>query len=192
MESITQEKTPREKLESAIAALGLTVSAEFVPFSQSRNKAEKHRSLNWRVTLQRNGRDVMTTDYSAGIAHCPAYKRLGMNGLGRETMEQRESIVFETEKGRTAPRVFSGRFTGSGIGGAPILPDSVDVVWSLAQDSDVLDYGSFEDWADTFGYDTDSRSAESTYRACLEIALKLRNAIGESGLESLRQAGENF
>ena len=182
----TQEVTPREKLESAMAALGLTVSAEFVPFSQSRNKDSDHRSLNWRVTLQRIGRDILTTDYSAGIAHCPAYKLSVAVAGGQNSIMRAGLIEFETEKGKPAPT--RGLFSS----GKPILPDSVDVVWSLSQESDVLNYGGFEDWAENFGYDPDSRSAESIYRACLDIALKLRNAIGEAGLESLREAGQDF
>ena len=39
------------KLES----LGLSVSAEFVPFSASRNAGDKLPSLNWRCTVSRNG-----------------------------------------------------------------------------------------------------------------------------------------
>jgi len=187
IESMATEQSPREKLAAVIAELGLTVSAEFVPYSLSRNRGEKHRTLNWQVTLQRNGRDLFTTDYSAGIAHCPAYKKLKMGGFTRETMEQREAITFETEKGREYRR-------GSiiGIGGPAIMPDPVDVIWSLSRDSDVLESGSFEDWAGELGYDADSRSAESTYRACLGIALKLRAAIGEAGIEKLRIAGEDF
>src|SRR5690606_27827140 len=52
----------RDLIEEA----GLTVAAVFVPWSQSRNKGERSPSLNWRVTLQCKGRDVLTCDYSAG------------------------------------------------------------------------------------------------------------------------------
>lgn len=183
---VATEATAREKLESAIAALGLSVESVFVPFSASRNAGEKHRTLNWKVTLKRNGREIVTTDYSAGVAHCPAYKRLKMGGYGRETMEQREALNFETEKGK------AWRNSRLGIGGAPILPDSVDVIWGLSQDSNVLDSGGFESWAADYGYDADSRKAESIYQTCLELALKLRGAIGEAGLESLREAGSDY
>lgn len=67
-------------LESAMEKHGLTIKAEFVPFSKSRNATTKTidgkpwMSLNWKVTLQRNGRDVVTTDYGAGVANCPGYQ----------------------------------------------------------------------------------------------------------------------
>jgi hypothetical protein len=56
----------------------------------------------------------------------------------------------------------------------------------------VLDSGSFEEWAADYGFDTDSRKAETTYRACLDIALKLRNGIGEDGLRKLQEAFQDY
>lgn len=74
----------------------------------------------------------------------------------------------------------------------PPQPDPVDVLYSLVMDSDVLNYGTFEYWASEFGYDADSRSAESTYRACLETALKMRAAIGDAGMETMKTAFEDY
>lgn len=51
----------------------------------------------------------------------------------------------------------------------------------------MLDSSTFEEWANEFGYDPDSRKAEVIYRACLEIALKLRNGLGEDRLRDLRE-----
>lgn len=166
----------------AIASLGLTVESVFVPFSQSRNKAEKNPSLNWVVTVKRNGRDVIKTDYSAGMGHCPGYKQ----GNSVANMVAKH----ECETGRKAKIDMTGKAYSPQ--GAPILPDAVSVIYSLVMDSSVLDAGGFENWAGDLGYDTDSRSAESTYRACLDIALKMRGAIGESGLETLRDAFQDY
>lgn len=189
-------------LANVIARLGLKVEAVFVPFGQSRNaKADakpSDRSLNWKVTLRRYdldantrqptsySRDILWADYQAGIAHCPSYKRLKCDGM-RWTLEQSEAIEYETEKGKAAPRRAS-----MPIGGKAIEPNAVDVIYSLVRDSDVLDYGTFEDWASEFGYDSDSRKAESIYRSCLEIALKLRNGIGETNLSALREAAAEY
>ena len=76
----SQPMTPQEAIES----LGLTVESVFVAFSQSRNKDAKLEgftvikdmtkqkaplyTLNWRVTHKRNGRVILITDSSAGIA----------------------------------------------------------------------------------------------------------------------------
>jgi len=74
----------------------------------------------------------------------------------------------------------------------PLVPKDADVMHSLSLDASVLDTGTFEEWASEFGYDTDSRAAEATYRACLDIALKLRSMIGEAGMQLLRDAGQDY
>lgn len=187
----------KQRLAAAMAALGVTVVATFVPFSVSRNKDEVEKnmdgrpvpgqrrySLNWRVTVKHKGHVLLTTDYSAGIAHCPAYKR-PVKELGHANSVMRhESIARECESGR-ADRPF-------GTKGAPILPDPVDVIASLLIDASAIDHASFEDWASDLGMDTDSRKAEHSYRVCLEIALKLRAALGDDGLRALRTAAEGY
>lgn len=211
--------TPQETIER----LGLTIRAEFVPFSKSRNAESEWQSLNWKVTLQRNGRDVLTTDYGAGIAHCPGYgakvaptafqPHSYRNASGKpyagtssayrfptagETLSQYREAIAKAEcesgfpmeidpYGRGPENVFKRKPKAPAI-----EPNPVDVIHSLVMDSSVLDSGTFEQWAAESGYETDSRKAESTYRACLEIALQLRADIGESGLEELRNAFQDY
>ena len=181
--------------QATVDRIGLTIRSEFVPFSQSRNKDAdpkrniNKRSLNWRVTLVRTpinspSRDILTTDYSAGVGHCPSYKQ-----NARWTLDYAALIEHETETGRAAT-------TRAGLGvklkGPAITPNPLDVIASLVMDSSVLDESSFEDWASSLGYDTDSRAAESIYRACLDIALKLRNGLGEANLAALREAFQDY
>ncbi len=231
MPKISEETTltPKQKAQAAIEVLGLTMEAKFVPFSQSRNKAEKHKSLNWIITIKRNGRDVLTTDYGAGCGHCPAkaskapatYRakdRFRADGkpypgttsnYRRPTEAERladfldewraaeceSGIAMEysslTGEGSFKPRRIKGpvEFQKSTI---PILPDIVDVIYSLSMDASVLDHASYESFASDFGYDADSRKGEAVYRACLEIALKLRAAIGEAGLTQLAEAFQDY
>lgn len=182
-------QSPRETLEALMADNGLTLAAQFVPYSQSRNAASKWKSLNWRVTLQRHGRDVLTADYSAGIAHCPAYK-LPVRDVGHQnSLMRHELIEREVETGKAARHSNALGILGKS---APILPDTVDVVASLVSDADVLDAGCFEAWADDFGYDADSRKAEAIYRACLDHALRLRAGLGDPLLNSLREAAREL
>ncbi len=174
------ELTARQKLTTAITALGLTVEATFVPWGKSRSAPSGHRSLNWKISLVKAGwmAPVLVTDYTAGLAHCPSY-RPG----ARDTLDYIDALRMETEEGRAYRR---------GIGWTPILPDPADVVYSLIHEADVLDHQNFESWASNLGYDTDSRSAERIYRECLGLALQLRNAIGEDGLATLRDASQDF
>jgi hypothetical protein len=163
-----------------IEALGLTVESVFVPWSQSRNFKPNgkmnDRSLNWRITLKSFGRDILTTDYSAGIAHCPSYTQ-----SFKPTLMEAEKIARETEDGRHA----------TGFRKA-IMPKPESVIHSLVMDSDCLDYASFEEWADNIGFDPDSRKAETIYKACLELALRMRSGLGNAALERLREAFQDY
>lgn len=180
--------TDHSALKETIAALGLTIRADFVPFLASRNATDENkarpdkRSLNWKVTLLKAGVPVFVTDYSAGVAHCPSYKQ-----NSRWTLEYSSKIEWETDTGTTYRNAGFGAVKGKAI-----LPNELDVIYSLVLDADVIDYGTFEDWAGTMGYDTDSRSAETTYRACLEIGLKLRAILGDKNLQALREAFQDY
>ena len=56
-------------------------------------------------------------------------------------------------------------------GGAASDPTADDVVETIAMDAHALAV-SFEEWCDEYGYDTDSRSAERTYRACRKLGAR--------------------
>jgi len=189
-----------ETLAQAIERLGLSIRAEFVPFSKSRNAAEKHRSLNWRVTLvqrYQNGegddryRDIITTDYAQGIGHAPAYKASVKQAGSAYSMLRASAIERETETGRIT--VFApGGLAMFQNGKAIPAPSAADVVYSLAIDADVLNYARFEDWADELGFDSDSRKDEAIYKECMADALQLRAGLGSDGLESLQRAAQEY
>jgi hypothetical protein len=174
--------TTKQDIESVAAQLGLTLTSEFVPFSKSRNAGEKSPTLNWKITLHKDGRPILTTDYGAGCGHCPSYQQGNSNAC------RAMAVDAECETGY-AHRIDGMNPTKTN---KPILPDFADVLHSLASDSDVLDCSSFEEWAGNLGYDADSRKAEGIYRACLDVALKLRNALGEQGLATLREACQDY
>ena len=185
--------TEQETLQRAAARLNLTVKAQFVPFSVSRSKDQKDKNLNWRVTLQRDGRDIITTDYSAGQGHCPAYKlrktQKDPSWPRRFDQVQRDAIAGECETGRVHVIGMSGYIIPKP---KAIIPNECNVIHSLVNDSDVLNYSCFEEWAENFGYDSDSRRAESIYQDCLAIALQLRNGLGERAFAELQAACQDY
>lgn len=177
----TAQRNPGD-LAAMVSGFGLTMESVFVPFSQSRNKGDKLPSLNWRVTLKHNGRAIIETDYMAGCAHCPAYNA-SIKELGpRDSLMRTRAIAFECEQGRRHAMV----------GKRNIEPNVFDVIHSLLMDGDAIDYSSFEEWADNYGYGADSRKAEAIYRQCLEYGLKLRNALGDTALSTLREAFQDY
>lgn len=170
-----------------IRELGLTLDAKFIPWSQSRNKSEKTPSLNWVVTLKRNGRLVIETDYMQGCGHAPSAKNTKL-----DKYQQRAAETLECETGKHATKSW-----GSNVSFAPsarhVASPSVEaVLYSLLCDASVIYEGSFEDWAASLGYDTDSRKAESIWRQCIETSLKLRAALGEENLAKLRDAYQDY
>lgn len=188
---MTQDLTPAARIEAIAAAAGLSVAVTFVPFSQSRNAKPgakcSERSLNWRASLSVNGRPpFLETDYQQGIGHSPAY----VAAKGRITLDAERAVIGETESGK---RWRLGNMTGVyQTAQALPAPTVADIVSCLILDGGAIDHATFESWADEYGYDTDSRKAESIYRACLETGLKMRAALGEKVLSDLRDAAAEY
>lgn len=172
------------KILDTINALGLTCEYSFIPFSQSRNAKETYPSLNYRVTIKRNDCNVLTTDYGMGCAHVPGYKQLD------KSIDHANMLKLACETGKVQ-KIYMSR-TGYYSSKTSILPKIEDVFYSLTMDAGVLDSGGFENWCCEYGYDTDSRQAEKTYKTCLEIALALRGYIGEEGLNALREVYQDY
>ncbi len=79
---------------------------------------------------------------------------------------------------------------GFGIHGEPTAADVLDC---LASDANGLDNaGSFEEWANEFGYDTDSRKAERAYHAIERQASALQSLLGAEGYTQLLYGTERF
>jgi hypothetical protein len=90
-------------------------------------------------------------------------------------------VLFRNKAGRSLTTHFS---MGVGLGGKE--PTAEDVLDCLASDSSSIENAfDFEEWASNFGYDTDSREAERTYRACERQAGKLKRFLGDEAYELL-------
>jgi len=80
---------------------------------------------------------------------------------------------------------------GTGHAGNP--PKLHDVLYALASDANEFcapDVPAFEQWADNYGYDTDSRKAEKTYRACKRQSERLKTFLGSALLLDLVECEE--
>lgn len=173
----------KEELRPLIQGLHVTTETTFIPFSHSRNKEEKSLSLNYKVALQRNGKCVLTTDYSMGIGHIPKFN------YSCKTVDYWNAVRATCEEGKNYVAGYNNPLHGLN---RPIFPDLVDIWYCLISDADVLNYSSFEDWADCFGYDTDSRKAEKIYQDCLRTALALKGAIGVKAMIELQEAFQDY
>jgi len=191
--------TPMEQLKELCDASKLTLTGVFVPFSQSRNKDSKYPNLNWKITLLCNDREVLTTDYSQGVAHLPRYGEIRPSDLHTKNIQrmrdQYHRSVCETGKAYSSIRygerdVQGERKKPSWLPFNPIaynttnhfeyfnnypipLPAVEQIMYSLLLDGSSLFEGGFENWCSNYGYDTDSIKAKALYDQCVEIGSKL-------------------
>lgn len=173
-----------ETLEREARAIGLHLECKQVPFSQSRHAKEKSLSVEWHCVLRKGfatiggdtDRSVYAFDYSQGIGHLRGYQYTNARHVGYwKSIEGDARLRHVCEGG-------IDKGPSGGIGPGPlsaIEPTLADALGALLLDGSAIDCCSFEDWADQYGYDHDSRKAEASYRACLETGLKLRKAIGD-------------
>lgn len=178
--------------------LGIEIKSEFVPWSKSRSFDPKvgldvsKKNLNWKVTLVFADRDILTTDYSAGIGHAPSYKNYDPKKHGMKwSIVHASYLEDEVEKGIT------GEGAPAAIGGAtwrgkPVLPDAVDVVASLLLDGSAIDHPTYEEYAWAMGMDEDSRKGYEMYQERLKIGLMLRTAFGDKLLNQLREDFQDY
>lgn len=183
----------RNTLAALLERHEITIECVFVPFSKSRHY-KQWESLNWKVTIKRKGKAFHTCDYSQGVAHCPASKKAWNNSHTGKTDSQLKSAAIweEIETGKIAKRGLGNQRAAYPSSKSIPGPNAVDVLSSLALDSSVLDYATYEDWAADFGYDSDSRKGESIYRACLETALKMRAGLGETLMSEIQELGSQL
>lgn len=65
-------------------------------------------------------------------------------------------------------------------------PTTEDVLNCLLADANGMDYQvGFEDWCRDYGYDTDSRTAEKTYKAIVHQSKRLGQFLGDKLQEAL-------
>lgn len=174
-------------IQALIDALDLSMTAKFVPTKQPAAEVP-HPKLHWSCLLTR-GRQRMTTSYHQGVGHVQGYQQA--YDKSPYIKERKETAYRMTcEEGRLYKYDQALAYYRP-IGKQP-APDLIDVLYCLVMDSDVLDHGGFEEWASDYGYDSDSREAERTYRLCVEQSLKLRTLVGQDGLEKLRDAYQDY
>jgi hypothetical protein len=73
----------------------------------------------------------------------------------------------------------------------PEWPKAEAVLYCLLMDGDALDQ-SFSDWCACFGYDEDSRKAESIYFQCCETGKNIRNCFSREAIQELREALQDY
>ena len=176
MTATTESKELESKLRELVGS-DLEYSAEYQVGHERTKKPD--RELVWKIKLK-NGNVRLETEYFQGCAHLPGY-----NWQTSQTVAGDEAIARALHAGRKL--CGNGCEVALGATGLLSAPPLSEVMYSLVLDAEAIDHASFEEWASAFGYDTDSRKAEATYRACLEFAIKLRAMFGNEVVNQIRE-----
>jgi hypothetical protein len=147
------------------------IDSAFIPFSVSRNKDSKHPSFNYSVSLWVGGRLILSTDYSMGVGHSPVK-------VAWTKKRPKGEILAECETG----------FVAGPYHRKKILPDPVSVLACIAMDSQIIDAGTFAQWCDDRGFDSDSIKDKTIYDSCLQTALQMLRGIGAEKMAELQTA----
>lgn len=132
-------------------------------------KGLKGEQFAWEVELHRAGK-TFTAPYSAGFAHCKPVYPISPKG-------PREKV---TQKMARALKPF-GALSVDDVSGyvEPTAPTLTRYLECLQLDARSGEHLLFEDFADEFGYDLDSRKAEKIWRACQQTRGELQKFLAE-------------
>ena len=123
--------------------------------------ADEYAALGWHATTVTGGHFVKYDEwphYAWQVNFCPPCKTP-------------VSMSYKCGTGHVFPKTAS-----FAIRGKPKPPAAAEVLACYCRDWQDSDC-AFDEWAETFGYDTDSRKAFATYEACRAVGPKLR-ALG--------------
>jgi len=183
---------------------GLTFTFKFLPQSiaEKQRNGIKGLGLHWVLTIKREGRKQDAPpwfNYWQGVGHIPHYQE-GERKFGK-FKAWRDYLADACETGEYLP---SNRMELSGdrkqiltvqedlmlrsraYRKAVPVPTVGCVLSCLVLDSYVLGMG-FEEWAEEYGYDPESRKAEATFNECLEQTNRLIKAVGLDGLRKMQE-----
>ncbi len=181
-----ENRDVQQEFEQIVKRLGLKIETQFVPFSISRNAESKQKSLNWKVTLS-SIRNKMTFDYSKGVGHLPYPSGYQLSGHQRTVVNQAIDSAVETGIARKIARGAMAYTIMPGKEEFP-TPTLQEVLHSLTEDTLVMHYLTYEEWAADFGYDPDSRKGEKVYEECRTQASKLSDVLGGTDkIQNLRE-----
>lgn len=164
-----QEEALRVWLEKNHVKVDITCTGFSSEPLQAGTEPWEHDS--WEVRVFRPESRVFTTAYHTGIGH-----RVALKPVPKEV----------TAYPRTLHAV---KWRQDWV--KPHPPEVAGVFDSFIRDGEACNQ-SFEDWADEFGYDKDSRSAEKIYEACKEIGFKMRKLFTHAEIEEMRGILEDY
>lgn len=171
----------KSKIDELITRLGVAIESSKPTLASEESKTDG-RVTHWHyiaftVTIRRGEKAVWEGPYRMGLGNFPEFRDL----IGRNLTVHGEKEILASVEKRNPRRILRTR---------PSLPD---VLYSLlSEGSAFFDAASFEEWAEDYGFDTDSRKAERMFRECQETGRKLSRAINAAEITELRDAFADY
>lgn len=138
---------------------------------RSRFDDEKWEHDAWSVSVSRPPKPAFNTEFKTGTGN-----RVLLRGRPSEVIQFPNTLHAEH---------------WMKLNCVPHPPEAANVFHSILLDSEACNE-SFEDWADNFGMDKDSRRAEKVYEACKEIGFKVRAMFSRAEQEEIRKLLEDY
>lgn len=157
----------------------ITMTSIFVPFSASCNRLEKNKSLNFIVSFV-SPTGSISTEYMKGSGYLEM--KISSSTNDHISVKNRDLLRAKNECcefGKYPDKWAYGNIKIKNVSGKPAKfpsPTVDEVLYSLSMDSEASNY-SFYEWAENFGYDSDSISANDIYRACQKIAKEFNKML---------------
>ena len=145
--------------------------------------------IRFSVVVSFKGREVYNGPFSLGCGHLDLQKRIStpssLQSMHEAWRGNRSANFKDKEAWRELCELIAKK--------TKLKPSMPNVVSSLVLDGGVfIDGNTFEDFCADFGYDTDSRSAEKTFRLCDDIGRALVNACGRDTVEETRELLQDY
>lgn len=185
--------TTTENRRNELNELGFTLKILHGPIGG----VDKHDQSDWphiayKVMLEFNGREVITTDYKLGVGHVDPKRAFIGSVVSRPmlaTDEQSMLLTWQSKPGAAfKDKQLQANVAAKLAKSQKVVPELGDVLHSLILDGEAFfNAQSFEDWAGEFGYDADSRKAEAIYRVCDSTGRKLAANVPKDVLEKVRE-----
>ena len=160
-------------------------------------REEKWLCISYPVTLKRGGSVIHPSRYSIGSGHVPPIKKSKRDQTQLSGFTGGSGVFWTIQrKGwRIIPNMSCEEDREEGLAmmqkqakRCKIKPKLADVLHSFLMDGQpAFDAYTFEEWAKEYGYNEDSRKAESIFQECLKTGDNLRRHLSAAEIEKLRE-----
>ena len=182
-----------DNLQQLIETLGITLTAVDAPFNPMMEDSSK--MFHWACSLSVKDRpiDGFNVVFSKGggfLEVNPKFKYWMVDGATNEDVQRIKDNIgsYYYDFDRKLVLTHFGRLSGwESILASKVLqaapPTAEEVLDCLLSEAYVLDYDSFEDWANDFGFNSDSIKAQDTFHHIRKQSKNLIKLLGRKNFQ---------